>query len=108
MKSLVNLSLADWKKLSTTQQMGNIGSEVFRAIKWKTKKKEYAHMANLRALELFDLTISDPKNLTCLKEITRAREVWLDFFLGENQYNQTADQWNKYFYDFSLNSARSI
>lgn len=89
------------------EQMANIGSEVFRAIKWKDKNKEYAQLANYRALELIDLTILDPKNITNLKEITRARVLWLDFFVGDNQYYQTAEQWNKYFYAFGVAARNS-
>mgnify|MGYP001581562140 CR=1 FL=1 len=91
-----------WFKLSLVEQMANIGSEVVRTINWKNKKNlEYANLAFDRALELFDLTISDPKNRHRLKEICRARECFADFFFGENQYNFTDESWEKYFYAFN-------
>ena len=44
----------------------------------------------------------DPKKITGFKEIARARELWLDFFIGENQYHQTDQQWQKYIYAFTI------
>lgn len=96
-----DLSHQNWFTLSTVEQMANIGSEIERAIKWSGKNADYARLANFRALELFDLTLVDPKHSSGLKEIARARELWLDYFIGQNQYSQTADQWHKYFYSFT-------
>lgn len=97
-----SLNQKKWFQLSLVEQMANIGSEVERAIKWRSKHNfEYAKLANERALELFDLTLSDSKHKNSLKEIARARELWLDFFLGENQYNQTAINWQNYFLGFN-------
>lgn len=91
-----------WFTLSLVEQMANIGSEIERAIKWKEKNnQDYARMANYRALELFDLTLTDARLGAGIKEIARARELWLDFFEGKNQYHQTKEQWQKYFYAFA-------
>lgn len=91
-----------WFKLTLVEQMANIGSEVERAMKWKAKNNaSYAQLANMRALELFDLTLSDSRHGAGLKEIARARELWLDYFLGDNQYHQTREQWQRYFYAFA-------
>lgn len=88
-----------WSRMSLIEQMANIGSEVIRALNWKKKGNEkYAQEANARALELFDLTLNNTGYKTSLKEIARARELWLDFFLGENQYSQTANMWENYFF----------
>lgn len=96
-----DLQIKKWSSLSLIEQMANIGSEVIRSLNWRRKHNlEYAHMANLRALELFDLTLacqSDP----ALKEVARARELWLDYFVGDNQYHQTDHQWHKYFLSFN-------
>ena len=97
-----NLGQDDWSRQSLVFQLANIGSEVFRAMQWKHKNNlPYAHDANLRALELFDLTLSSTQKLSELKEIARARELWLDFFVGDNQYKQTEQQWKNYFYAFT-------
>ena len=91
-----------WFKFTVIEQMANIGSEIERAIKWRDKQNiEYADLANVRALELFDLSLADKRHKTGLKEISRARELWLDFYLGSNQYKQTANQWRKYFSGFN-------
>lgn len=88
--------------------MANIGSEVERAISWKTKQNnEYSRMAVKRALELLFLTIDDPKNKLKLKELTRLYEVLADYFYGDNIYLSNDDLWQKYFYAFSYR-ARSL
>jgi len=80
--------------------MANIGSEVCRTIKWR-HNPDFAKKAFDRALELFDLTMADPKNKKRLKEIVRARELFADYIIGNNQYLSSADQWQKYFYNFN-------
>lgn len=92
---------ANWSKLDVVEQMANIGSEIHRAISWQHKNKEYSLLANDRALELFDLT-KTAKTYPQLREICRARELWLDFFIGPNQYHQTAAQWHSYFTAFNF------
>jgi hypothetical protein len=82
------------------EQMANIGSEVERTIKWKDKNKEYSQSSFERALELFELTVNDKKNIHRLKEILRAQELFMDFMF-DNQYNSTAENWQKYFYAFN-------
>ena len=70
-----------WHQFSLVEQMANIGSEVFQAIQWKSKKNsEYANAAFNRSLELFDLTIQDPKNRFRLREVTS--RLWADFFMA--------------------------
>lgn len=97
-----NLAAGNWNKLSIVEQLANVGSEVERAIKWKNKgNKKYAQLAFERALELFDMTVSDRKNLFRLKEILRARELFADFFVGDNIYCSTGASWQKYFYSYN-------
>ncbi|KKS97515.1 MAG: hypothetical protein UV73_C0008G0035 [Candidatus Gottesmanbacteria bacterium GW2011_GWA2_43_14] len=92
-----------WFKFSLIEQMANIGSEVERAIKWKEKgKAEIAEAAFFRALELLDLTINGVgRDEAKLKELCRAKEFFCDFFIGKNQYYQTKEMWQKYFYHFT-------
>ena len=92
-----------WFKLSLLEQLANIGSEVARAIKWRQKgEKEHLEKALFRALELFDLTLSDPRWRKRGKEIARARELVGDFFYGGNQYNSDAASLDRYFFYFAL------
>lgn len=98
----VDLQHDRWFKLSLVEQMANIGSEIERAIKWRDKHNQpYALLANQRALELFDLSLMDSRHESGIKEIARARELWLDYFIGANTYHQTASQWQNYFRAFT-------
>lgn len=80
-----------WLKLSPTQQLGNIGSEIARANYWETHNDPANRERALeRSLELLELTLDDQRWKSGLKEIARLREVicaWL--------YHQT-------FFDISL------
>ena len=86
--------------MSFLEQMANIGSEIERAIKWRDKNREYFIKALERALELIELTISDAKNVTRLRELTRLREVLLDYFYGDNKFSSSDRIWRNYFYSF--------
>ncbi|MEK7166972.1 MAG: hypothetical protein AAB732_00970 [Patescibacteria group bacterium] len=90
-----------WNKLTFFEQMANIGSEVERTIKWREKNTQYSQQAFERALELLSFTIDDPKNKTKLKEILRCRELWCDYIVGDNQYNQNDALWQNYFFAFN-------
>lgn len=87
----------DWNKKSFLEQMSNIGSEVYRAISWKEKNSKYSEMAFIRSLELFDLTKDSKLTLPQYKELLRMREIWVDYFKYDNQYNSTEESINKYF-----------
>lgn len=91
-----------WHHMSLVEQMGNIGSEVDRIASWKKKgNEEYAIKALHRSLDLFDLTIADPRWKNRLKEIVRAREFLCDLYVGDNTYNFTAEYFNRYFLAFA-------
>jgi len=92
-----------WFELSLSEQLANIGSEVIRAMKWRQKgEKEHSEKAIERALELFDLTLSDRRWKNRAKEIARMREVICDFFYGGNQYNSNLSSLDNYFLHFAL------
>lgn len=97
-----NLAAGKWAEMPFCLQMGNIGSEVSRAIKWhgsdKTKRFQGAFQ---RALELFVLTIDsiDPAETGKLKEVCRAREEFCDLFLG-HKFHSSPDQIQKYYDQF--------
>ena len=58
-----------------------------------------------RALELFDLTLDDPRHRQSpprLRELARAREVVVDFFVGANDYHSTAEGLQRYFDAYAL------
>lgn len=90
-----------WINLSLSEQMANIGSEVYRAVKFKNKNNiEYSKNAAYRALELIDLTIEAQYKKHSIKEFTRLREVLCDYLLGDNEYN-TDEKIMKYFDSFA-------
>jgi hypothetical protein len=99
------LASGRWIEIPFFEQMANIGSEVERAIRWKEKgNKEYSQMAFERALELLWITISDSKNTKRLKELTRLREILIDYFQFNNEYHSTDKSWSNYFYSFNYAS----
>jgi hypothetical protein len=92
------------------EQLGNVGSEVSRALKWRSRNPEIAQGAMARALELIDLTLDDPRHRSSvarLREICRAREVLVDFLAGSNQYGSTEVTLQKYFDAFAVAASRT-
>ena len=87
--------------------MGNIGSEISRALNWQAKNNPpYMLLATDRALELLDLTIADPKNLRRGKELWRVREAIADYFYGNNEFRSTPRSWRDYFDAFAYAANR--
>lgn len=98
-----NLAGGRWQKLAFSEQMANVGSEVERAIQWRNKgNAEYCRMAFERALELLDLTLGNEKVGSRLRELARVREMLADYFVFENSYGSSDEQWQKYFYAFNF------
>ena len=94
-----------WLGLSLAEQLGHVGSEVGRALKWRTRNPGIAQGALERALELIDLTLDDPRqrsSVARLREICRVREVLLDFLVGPNQYGATEETLRRYFDAFGV------
>lgn len=102
------LAAGRWLELTLAEQLGNIGSEVGRALRAKAQDSQERLQAALdRTLELFDLTIADPRLIHRLKEIVRAREVVNDFLVGDNQYGSTPASIEAYFMPFALAARRT-
>lgn len=53
-----------------------------------------------RALELFNLTLEDPRWRGHLREIARAREVFLDAISGGKEYKSSLKDLERYFFYF--------
>lgn len=97
-----NLTLERWQELSFCEQMANIGSEVFRAISWRQKNREYSRLALERGLELLDLTLAaSVKCRARLRETARLREALVDYFLYDNDYGSSDQKWQSYFGAFN-------
>ena len=96
-----------WHELTLAEQLGNIGSEVSRACNARARgNNDRMFKAVDRALELFDLTLADPKLAGRRKEICRAREVVCDFFYGDNEYSSDPASLDKYFRPYALAARR--
>jgi hypothetical protein len=103
------LASGRWNALSLVEQLGNVGSEVERALKWKAKNNpEYCMRAFERALELLDLTLACPAHRHRLREIARTREILVDFFHGENQFSTTGKSLSDYFLQFACAARRAV
>lgn len=95
------LARGRWFTFSLMEQLGNIGSEVNRAINWKNKANQQQSLnAFYRALELIYLTVEDKKNRKRLREILIMREALCDFFLDKNEFKSSDESWKKYFLQF--------
>lgn len=96
-----NLIAERWKTFSLFEQLGNIGSEISRAQKWQGKdEKVYQNTIN-RALELFDLTLDDPRWKGRKKEIARSRELFCYAAFKDEQYKTSLGDLNTYFTQFA-------
>ena len=106
-----DLAAGRWWTLSLCEQLGNVGSEVSRAIRWTSRNPDMAQGALYRALELMDLTLADPRHRQSparLREMARTREVVVDFFAGSNQYSSSAADLQKYFDAYALAARRAM
>lgn len=102
-----SLSQGRWQTLTLAEQLGNIGSEVGRALNAKKRGDEERWKSALdRALELFDLTIADARWRERLREILRTREVVCDFFYGGNTFHSNPIHLESYFTAFALLARR--
>lgn len=98
------LAAGRWFELTLAEQMGNVGSEFGRAVRWSARNPALAEAAFHRTLELLDLTLDDPRHrasVARLREIARLREVVVDFLAGPNRYGSTAPSLQKYFDAFA-------
>ena len=105
-----DLASGRWWTLSLAEQLGNVGSEVSRTFKWRGRNPQIAERALERALELIDLTLDDPRHRASfgrLREICRAREVLLDFVVGQNDYGSTEASLLRYFDAFAAAAVRN-
>lgn len=100
------LSQGRWFELSLAEQLGNIGSEVYRVARWQGKDEKLFENAVFRTLELFDLTLEDKRWKNRRWEIARAREVFCDEVYGGKLYKSSFKDLLRYFDIFAL-AARS-
>ena len=97
------LAAGKWYQFSLVEQLANTGSEVERALNWRQRGNvEYSTRAIERALELLDLTIADARHRGRLRELTRVREVLVDYFYADNRFGSSPARWRTYFNAFAV------
>lgn len=103
------LTAERWGSRPLADQLGNIGSEVGRAINAKAAGNTTRFAGALeRALDLFALTLADDRwSGPRRREIARAREVTCDFLVGDNEYASTADSLDRWFMFYALVARRA-
>ena len=99
-----------WRTFSLIEQLGNVGSEVDRAIRAYGDGRQDRFDAELsRALELFDLTVSDPRwKSHQRREILRAREQFCRVFFDETAEPDLGAYLSKYFLQFAVAARRVV
>lgn len=98
-----------WERLTLLEQLGNVGSEVERAIRAHASGNE-ARFSNAlaRALELFDLTATDTRWVgPHRREILRAREEFCRLFFDPDVDPQSAAGLQRYFLAFAVAARQS-
>lgn len=93
----------DWKKMSLAEQLGNVGSDFDRAIRWKQKKQaKLAMSAAQRTLDQIDQTLSDDRHAGYRrKEIARLREEVCRELFSDEIKMESAKQLRRYFLAFA-------
>lgn len=101
------LAAGHWGELSLMEQLANVGSEVGRAARGKSQGNEQRLAQALdRALDLFNLTLADPRWRYRAREIARARAVVCDFLVGDNEDGSGAESLDRYFLSFATAARR--
>jgi hypothetical protein len=103
-----SLAAGRWQTMSLAEQLGNVGSEVERALRAHAQGRpdRFQHALD-RALELFDLTATDARwSGPRRREILRAREQFCRVFYDETAEPGLADFLRKYFLQFATAARR--
>lgn len=106
---LETLSAGRWHRLSLSEQLGNVGSEVDRAIRaWRAGNTARFQSAADRALELLDLTAQDDRwRGHRRREILRARAEFCTLFWDEPVSPSSAESLSRYFLHFASRARRA-
>ena len=95
-----------WHTLSVSEQLANVGSEVNRAFQaLNAGKRHRLDGAIARALELFDLSATDPRwSVHRRREILRAREEFCRIFHDPDVAEHSAEGLGRYFLAFAVHA----
>lgn len=97
-----SLTQEHWQKFGLFEQLGNVGSEVNRALQWRNKDEDLYKNSMYRAFELLDMSIQDYRWRNDWKELIRAKEALGDAMYGGKDYGSTLEDLDNYFFQFAL------
>ena len=103
-----DLAAGRWHAMPLVEQMANVGSEVSRTIRaLRQGNAERAAHAMARALELFDLTATDPRRRGApRREVLRARELFCGLRYSHAPPDGDAEFMERYFLQFAVAAQR--
>lgn len=91
-----------WNKFSLPQKLGNIGSEVARARLCEEKNNQGGRDASLkRVLEMLDATLDGDLPTSGKKELTTAKKVIGNWFIGSKDIEYSPNLLEEYFTQFA-------
>lgn len=97
-----NLAQGRWQALSFAEQIGNIGAELARVKSWSVKgRDEYKVKSLERVLELIDLTLTNTKQPSRLKETARLREVVAGLFVSSEDTLKVLQSLERFYLPFA-------
>lgn len=98
----------NWSSLSLAEQLGNIGSEFERAVRWKQENKtDLALKAAQRTLAQLDQTLLDHRHRGPRRaEIARLREEVCRELFSAQLNEPSAAQLQRYFFAFAQAARR--
>jgi hypothetical protein len=102
-----NVTEGAWQEFSLVEQLGNVGSETSRALKWRGKDNTLYQGALQRAFELIDIVLADSRWRGRLKEIMRLRELFADAVFGGKEYASQLEDIDRYLFQFTLAARKS-
>jgi citrate synthase len=94
-----------WSRMSIFDQMGNISSEVGRAINAKKQNnKQNLENSIIRALDLFDATINELINAKSIrsKEVLRSKDQFLTIMNEESPSTDELNSLDRYFTQYAI------
>jgi hypothetical protein len=108
MTTHTELAAGRWEALTLAEQLANVGGEVDRAIRaWQGSRSQRFERALERALELFDLTVRDPRwRGHRRREILRVREEFCRLFFDDDAPPDSAGGLSRYFLQFGVLARR--
>jgi hypothetical protein len=89
--------------MSLPEQLGNVGSDFERALRWKEKNQSTLFISAItRTLELMDLTLADTRwHNHRLKELARIRDEVCNVLFNEATNKESVNGLKKYFFSMA-------